>query len=323
MVFIELTALLIGIVVLAKSSSVVVENAVKLTAFFGINQLVIGLLLISVSTSLPELSVSVISASANESALAAGNVFGSNIANILLILGLGAFIYGFKVKKHDLKEIALVLLLTTAISAYIIFNSVVRNQALGLTEGLILLLLFIGYLAYLFLGKQKEINGSVKKEVITKKEALVAFLYFGAAIIAVLISSGIVVEYAIKIANIFSLAESFIGATLIAIGTSLPELSVDLQAIRKKQFGLALGDAIGSNMINLTLVLGTAAVINPISVAIPIFIAALLFAVFANMLLLYFAATNDTVKKNQGVVMLATYGIYLITIFYLQIGKIV
>ncbi len=324
MAFVELSILLIGIIVLAKSSSVVVENALKLSKFFGISQLAVGLLLISVSTSLPELSVSVISASANESALAAGNVFGSNIANILLILGLGAFIYGFKVKKHDLKEIALVLLLTTAISTYIIFNSVVRNQALGLTEGLILLLMFIGYLAYLFLGKQRSADAEVSKsEVITKKEALVAFLYFGASIVAVLISSGLVVEYAVKIANIFSLAESFIGATLIAIGTSLPELSVDLQAIRKKQFGLALGDAIGSNMINLTLVLGTAAVISPISVAIPIFIAALLFAVFANMLLLYFAATNEIVRKNQGIVMLTTYGVYLITIFYLQLGKIV
>lgn len=321
--FVEAGVLLVGLAILAKSSSAVVENALKLSKFFGISQLAIGFLLVSISTSLPELSVSVISASAGESALAAGNVFGSNIANILLILGLGAFLYGFKVKRHELKEIALILLVTTIISSYIIFNSSIRGQALGLTEGVILLLLFVGYAGYVFLRKKNVTKEELPKEVITKKQALTAFLYFCGAIILVLISSGIVVEHAVKLAKILSLAESFIGATLIAVGTSLPELSVDLQAIRKKQYGLALGDAIGSNMTNLTLVLGTAAVISSISVAIPIFIAALLFAVFANMLLLYFAATNETLKRNQGALMLVTYAIYLVTIFYLQLGKIV
>lgn len=320
--FIELGALIIGVLILAKSSSTVVENAFKLSKFFGISQLAIRFLLISISTSLPELSVSVISASAGNGAIAAGNVFGSNIANILLILGLGAFLYGFKVKKPDLKEIAIVLLITTIISGYIIFSSTIRKQALGLAEGAILLLVFVAYLAYVFLRKKQTTNeGPV--EVITKKQALVAFLYFSISIILVLISSGIVVDNAIKIAAILHLAESFIGATIIAIGTSLPELSIDLQAIRKKQYGLALGDAIGSNMTNLTLVLGTAAVIGSITVAIPIFIAALLFAVIANMLLLYFAATNENLKKNQGAIMLITYLIYIIAIFYLQIDKIV
>lgn len=321
--FIELGALIIGVLILAKSSSTVVENAFKLSKFFGISQLAIGFLLVSISTSLPELSVSVISASAGNGAIAAGNVFGSNIANILLILGLGAFLYGFKVKKPDLKEIAIVLLITTIISGYIIFNSTVRKQALGIAEGAVLLLVFIAYLAYIFLRKKQAAIKEGPVEVITKKQALTAFIYFSVSIIVVLISSGIVVDNAIKIANILHLAESFIGATIIAIGTSLPELSIDLQAIRKKQYGLALGDAIGSNMTNLTLVLGTAAVIGSITVAIPVFIAALLFAVIANMLLLYFAATNENLKKNQGALMLITYIIYIISIFYLQIGKIV
>jgi cation:H+ antiporter len=126
------------------------------------------------------------------------------------------------------------------------------------------------------------------------------------------------VDSSVKLARTLGIAESFIGATIIAIGTSLPELSVDLQAIRKKHYGLALGDAIGSNMANLTLVLGTAAVINPIHVQIPIFISALLFAVIANTVLLYAAAVHRKIDKSGGLVFLAMYAIYLVTIFFLQ-----
>src|SRR3989338_8459324 len=139
MALIEVILLLISLAVLAKSSSIVVENAVKLSKFFGISQLAVGFLLLSVSTSLPELSVSVISSAAGNGAIAAGNVFGSNIANILLILGAGAFLYGLTIRKETLKDISIILVLTTVISLYIIFNSSIRGQALGALEGIILL----------------------------------------------------------------------------------------------------------------------------------------------------------------------------------------
>lgn len=319
MVLVEAIILLVSLAILAKSSSVVVENAVKLSKFFGISQLAVGFLLLSVSTSLPELSVSVISSTAAKGAIAAGNVFGSNIANILLILGAGAFLYGLKIRKETLKDIALILVLTTVISLYIIFNSSIRGQALGALEGIILLLLFIGYVVYVLRTKPIKENGINN---VTKKEALYAFLYFSAAITIVLISSSFVVDSAVKLAKILNIAESFIGATIIAIGTSLPELSIDLQAIRKKHFGLALGDAIGSNMVNLTLVLGTAAIISPIHIILPVFIAALLFAVLANIVLLYFAAVNKQLNKFGGALFLLIYAFYIIVIFYLQFHEI-
>ena len=129
MVLFELAILLISVIILSKSSSLVVDNAVKLAAFFGISQIAIGFLLISISTSLPELSVSVVSSTMGEGAIAAGNVFGSNIANILLILGLGAFLYGFKISNSNLKDIGLVLLLTTVISVYILFSSSIQGKS--------------------------------------------------------------------------------------------------------------------------------------------------------------------------------------------------
>ncbi len=317
MVVVEAITLLISLVILAKSSSLVVEKALVLSRFFGISQLAVGFLLISVSTSLPELSVSIISSTVGEGALAAGNVFGSNIANILLVLGIGAFLYGFKVNKLSLKDIALVLVVTTIISAYMIFAGTVNRQVLGIVEGLILLLLFLGYAWYVLSNKVQSENGEA---VISKREALNGFLFFAAGIIVVLVSAGLVVESGIKIARLFNLAESFIGATFIAIGTSLPELSIDLQAIRKKHYGMALGDAIGSNMVNLTLVLGAAAIINPITVTLPIFIAALLFAIVSNVILLYVASVKKWVGRTTGVAFLLLYLVYLASIFYLQLA---
>jgi cation:H+ antiporter len=111
MAFAEIIILVISVLILSRSSIVVVENASKLARFFGVSQLAIGILLVAVSTSIPELAVSVVSSSANQGAIAAGNVFGSNIANILVILGAGAFLYGFRVGRQNLPDIALVLLL--------------------------------------------------------------------------------------------------------------------------------------------------------------------------------------------------------------------
>ncbi len=316
--FIELLVLFVSLFVLSKSSSYVVDSLVKISVFFGINQLSIGFILLAVSTSIPELSVSFLSSSQGNGALAAGNVFGSNTANILLILGAGAFLYGFKCKKVDLKNVGIVLVATTVISLYIIFNNLFEAKTLGFAEGMLLLVIFVLY-AWYMVSKKKLHDGQQKiTGVISKKDALYAFLVFLVGIFAVIFSSHYVVDSAVSLSKILGLAESFIGATLVALGTSLPELSIDLQAIRKKQYGLALGDAIGSNMVNLTLVLGTAAVLNPITVTLPVFFAALLFAVLANMLLFYASAVDQKMHRVGGAIFLILYVIYLISIAQLQ-----
>jgi len=312
----EIFTLIISILVLSRAASVVVDNASKLARFFKVSTLAIGLLLVSVSTSLPELSVSVMSSVAGEGAIAAGNVFGSNIANILLILGLAAALYGFKVRRDILPDIAIVLLATTIISTYIIYKSSVEGSALSFYEGALLLLVFAWY-ANRVLSKKKIEEKAVASNM-SMRDGLNAFLFFGAGVGIVIISSSFVVDSAVALAKIAGLAESFIGATVIAIGTSLPELSVDLAAIRKKQYGLALGDALGSNMANLTLVLGTAAIISPIVVQLKVFAVALLFAVVANMVFLYIAVVKKEFGRREGIAMVALYAIYIIAIFYLQ-----
>lgn len=320
MAIMELLTLIVSVAVLAKSSSLVVDNASRLAKFFGVGQLAIGMLLVAVSTSLPELSVSVVSSAAGEGAIAAGNVFGSNIANILLILGAGAFLFGFRVSRDVLVDVALVLLMTTLISAYIIMHSDIFGNALGTFEG-VALLLIAGWYSLSILRK-KRVDEGEKAEKVTKQQGFQSFLIFGAGIVVVIISASFVVDSAVKLADMLSLSKSFIGATLIAIGTSLPELSIDLQAIRKKQYSLALGDAIGSNMINLTLVLGVAAAINPIIVRLDVFIAALLFAVVANIVFFYFAVVKKAFGRKEGITMGLIYVLYIVIIFYLQFGNV-
>lgn len=319
MVVFELAALLVSVAILSKAAEVVVDNITILASFFRIDHVAIGFLLLAVSTSLPELSVSVVSASHGSGSIAAGNVFGSNIANIFIVLGIGAFMYGMRIGKSELRDIGLVLLLTTVISAYIVFSSTVQQRALNFFEGAVLLGLFAAY-AYNAVKSGKGYNCPECKT--DRKAALHAFLLFCGSIVAVIISSGFVVEYAVSLASEMGLAQSFIGSTIIAIGTSLPEISTGLHAIRKRKYGMALGNAVGSNMANLTLVLGTASVLSPIHVQLPVFIAALLFAVVANMLLLYVAAVNRGIRRTGGALFLILYAVFLASIFALQIGEI-
>jgi len=135
-------------------------------------------------------------------------------------------------------------------------------------------------------------------------------------------ASTIVVDNLVKLSKFFGISKIAIGFILLAVSTSLPELSIDLQAIRKRHYGIALGDAIGSNMANITLVLGVAAVINPISVLLPVFIAALLFAIVANVVLFYVAAVKGRLERTGGFLFLLIYAVYIITIFFLQVGEL-
>lgn len=316
----ELGILLFSIAVLSKASEMVITSSVRLSRFFNISQVAVGFLMVAVATSLPELSVSVTSSLAGEGAISAGNVFGSNIANILVILGAGAFLYGMKINRSSLNDIAAVLLLTTLISIYIIYGASVSVAPLGMPEGLVLLLLFAVYVWWV-LKRKKSFNGSSKSSI-TKKQALHSFLQFGVGIFLVIVSSAFAVDAAVTLAVSLGLAQSFIGATLIAMGTSLPELSTALQALRKKHYGLVLGNAVGSNMANITVVLGVASSINPISLQLPIFIAALLFAIVANTVLFYSAAVNRGIGKFGGAAYLLIYVLYLTVIFGLQATEV-
>ncbi|MEW5996619.1 MAG: sodium:calcium antiporter [Candidatus Micrarchaeota archaeon] len=309
----ELAILVASLIILAKSANLVTDKAVVLSEFFGISQMAIGFLLIAGSTSLPELSVSVVASAMGQGAVSAGNVFGSNIADIFLVLGLCAFFYRLALKREDAVEVGGVLLATTVITLYFVYSAfVLGSPVIDRWEGAILLLAFAAYIYYALKRKKLPSNNG---NSVAKSDALRAFVLFCAGIALVLVSSGIAVDSAVKLSELAGISRSFIGATIIAIGTSLPELSVELSAVRKKRYGLALGDAIGSTVVNITLVLGTASLLNPIAIMAPAsFLTVLLFAILANAVFFYATVTRKKMGKAAGIAFLLLYALYLFTL---------
>ncbi len=310
MVFFDLGVLIISLLILAKSSEKVIESAIKLAGYFKIGQLAVGFLLLAVSTSLPELTVSVMAASQGAASITVGNVFGSNIADVLLVLGSVAAIYGIRTRQGEWGEAAFILLVVSVITM-----TVIVLEGLDAYTGALLICMFILFVWYL-LRRKKAIE--MMGNGITKVEALHAFLFFSVGIVFVMVSSGFVVESAIKLADGLNLAKSFIGATIIAIGTSLPELAIDLQAIKRKAYALAIGDAIGSTMVNLTLVMGVAALIKPIAFTKEIVYTLGVFSVLANGLLLFLIFRSRPLTRNHGIVMLFLFLVYLLVLYGVQ-----
>ncbi|MEW6328585.1 MAG: sodium:calcium antiporter [Candidatus Micrarchaeota archaeon] len=305
----QFTILFIFLFVLARSSQFVVSSAVKLAHFFRIGEATVGFILLSVSTSLPELSISIISSSANESALAVGNAIGSNIADICVVLGISAFFGAIYVRGKEMLKISQIIVATSLIVIILMMTT-----KLDRLDGLILLLVFVFYIY--FLWKEKiaiEMRGAV-----TRSEALNAFLFFGVGVAGVIISSGFVVDSAIKIADALNLARSFIGATLVAMGTSLPELAISATAVARRHASLALGDAVGACMINLTLVLGVAALINPPNINMSMFNVLAGFLLITNIVFWYIVQTKKKLTREHGALLLLIYACFLGAMLWVQ-----
>jgi cation:H+ antiporter len=266
----------VALLFLFKSSEVVVENSIKIARILRISRFAVGFILVALATSLPELFVSVISALENNTGIAVGNVIGSNIANIALVLGLTSFFGVLSVKKEWLTENIFFLFAISLIPLMLL-----NQGTVGLFGGLILVGFFIFYVANLM----RERAGFEPWQNAGLRHKLKVYLYFFAAIAVLIISAKFVVDSAVTIASILAVPPGYIGLTIIAIGTSLPELSVTIMAARKKYATLALGHIIGSCIANLTLVLGAAAIINPLVVDLTLFNSASIFLVGLSMFL--------------------------------------
>ena len=269
----QYSLLIVGFVMLIKGADWFVDGASMIAKKFGIPQIVIGLTIVAFGTSAPEAAISITSAVNNSAGLAIGNVLGSNIMNVLLILGLCAAVTPLAVQKNTLYiEIPFV----TVITAALMIMGVVGNQ-LGWIDGLLLWALFIIFFAYLIILSKKdknaipaleetpdsdendEKNGEKKSVEIAK---MLGKLAVGIAL--VILGSQAVVNGAKTIASGLGMSESLIGLTIVAFGTSLPELVTSLSAAKKGEADLAIGNIVGSNIFNILFVLGTSALISPI-----------------------------------------------------------
>ncbi|MEM7820904.1 MAG: hypothetical protein QW751_01735 [Candidatus Aenigmatarchaeota archaeon] len=302
--FMTLNVFVVSLVLLVLTSQAAIKYSVRFAKLTGISQLAIGFLLLAVATSLPELSIAVLSSLYGEGLLSVGNVLGANISNLLLIFGVLALIRNFAIKKEQYGQVLRAVTVTTLI-AFVAYLLGFINMIFGLT---LLVMFFIFSWTIMRSGYSTD---RTKPDSSAQTVAKTGAIVLGCVTLVVL-SGRLVTDAAITIAGELGVGESLIGATILAIGTTLPELSVNIAAIRRGAIGLAVGDSIGSIITNLTLVLGTAATINSITLG-PVERAVAL-AFIGTALLFLFLSARATFNRRLGLILLGLYALYIIGI---------
>lgn len=306
-IVIQVVLLVLGFVMLVKGADFFVDGASGIAKRFGIPELVIGLTIVAMGTSAPEAAVSITGACKGNADISVGNVVGSNIMNILVILGLAATIVTISLAKSTVTyEIPYMILIS------VLFLVLGLDGTLGRLDGVIL---WAGLIVYLFYLLRMTKNNQEKTEE-TKAEQLplwkaCIFTILGLAMI--IFGSDFAVDAASELARIFGLSERFIGLTIVALGTSLPELFTSVSAAKKGNADIAIGNIVGSNLFNILFVIGTSALIIPVPFAAN-FRADAFFAIGAAILLFACTFKSKKLERWSGVLMLLGYVGYFIYI---------
>lgn len=294
----EYLLLLIGFVLLIKGADFFVDGSSSLARIMKVPSVIIGLTIVAMGTSAPEASVSVNAALAGSNDIAISNVIGSNLFNGLVVVGVCAFMAGFKTNPEILKRDMPLNIIVTAILCIMLLDRHINH-----IEGIILLISMAVYIAVMVISALKNRETADECKILSLTKSLI-FIIGG--LIAVIFGGTLVVDNACLIAKDFGVSENFIGLTIIAIGTSLPELVTSITATRKGDSGLALGNAIGSNLFNILFILGMSATICPLNVLSESIIDCIILLVSA-VILYVFARTKKTMNRWEGIVCVFLY----------------
>lgn len=320
--FLNLFLIIIGFLVLIKSASWLVSSSANLANKVGVSALVIGLTIVAFGTSAPELVVNIISSTKGANQLVFGNIVGSNIANILLVVGLGALMYPLLIKSQTLfKEIPLMIL--GGLALIILAGDVIFKQSshniIDLGDGLILLLLF-GVFVYYIINVALQERHIVEKEFakqIIDQNPLLSIVLILISCFGFYLGGYLVVNNSIDLATLLGVSQKLIGITIVAIGTSLPELTVVIVASLKKHADIAIGGIVGSNIFNTLFIFGISAVIAPVTLNVPIRFD-LTVMIIAFLLLFLFSLTKRKIERWEGFIFLV---IYLSYMLFLILGR--
>ena len=302
--FWQILILAAGFLFLVKGADWFVEGAAGIANKLGISQLVIGLTIVAMGTSMPEAAVSITAALHQNAGISVGNVVGSNILNILIILGITAVITNVAVQRSTLiYEIPFMVVVTVI---FLIFG--ITGSKITFTEGVLFWILFLLYLAYLFLMAKKGPSQEEETNNIPVWKCIVLILIGG---ILVVKGSDFAVSSASEIARCFGMSERFIGLTIVALGTSLPELVTSVTAAKRGNAGIAIGNIVGSNIFNILFVIGTSALICPVPFENK-FIIDTAIATAAAVLLWVGSIKHKELRKSCGIIMLLCYTGYFL-----------
>lgn len=301
----EYILLIVGMFLLIKGADFFVDGSASVARRFHVPSVIIGLTIVALGTSLPEASVSINASIIGSNEIAISNIVGSNIFNTLVVVGSSALIAPFVMDSIIVKRDLYINILASLALAFFVLNGV-----LGRAEGLIFL---AGLIVFLFMLIRSALNGRVHDEDVQVLSLPKCAIFIIGGVAAIIIGGNVVVDSATVIAANFGMSDTLIGLTIVSIGTSLPELVTSVVAAKKNESGLSLGNAIGSNILNILFILGTSSTLHPILATVQNRIDAwILVAVAVFMLAL--SKISDQMSRKRGVLMIAIYVIYMIYI---------
>ena len=302
---IQILILALGFGLLVKGADLFVDGSAAMALSLGIPEIVIGLTIVAMGTSAPEAAVSITGALKGSADISIGNVIGSNIMNILLILGIASTIVSIKVKSTTVKYEMPFLVLISLVFVFLGMDGTITRA-----DGMILVLLFALYLMYMFILIKRD-DSEMEDDEIKQKSVPVCILFIVIGIALIVVGSRFAVDAACEIARQAGMSERLIGLTIVALGTSLPELFTSVTAAVRGNADLAIGNIVGSNIFNILFVIGLSSLVVPIGFQSH-FIYDALFATGCAALLFLFSFRDRLISRMNGLAMIAAYVIYFI-----------
>lgn len=306
----SIVLLVVGFVLLVKGADFFVEGSSSVAKTLKVPSLVIGMTVVAMGTSLPELSVSVTASLNNANSLAISNVVGSNLFNLIVVLGASALLCDIPVSRDVLRRDMPFSILCAILLVILGFI----GNGLGHIDGIILLAIFVGFLGVMvhsaLKARRNAAESAEEEEEIKVLPLWQSLLFIVGGAVAIKFGGDFVVNSAVTIATLLGASETLIGLTIVACGTSLPELATSMVAAKKNEMDMAVGNVVGSNVFNILLILGTAATISPVDLLTENIIDIAILVV-ASLLIMLFCKSSKKIGRKEGIIMLIAYGIFL------------
>jgi cation:H+ antiporter len=295
----------VSLLLIALLSDRVIRYVVVLSRILGLSEMAAGFILLSVTTSLPELSVSTIAAGMGEGGLSVGNVLGSNVANLTIIIGLAILLSktAIRVKAESSKELVQFLFISSIIPLFI-----VQRGSLGPVLGIVLLILFV----YFGVTVSRRPEKTRQNEPLERRATGTIWLKFAISVALIILFSKFIIDSSLDIAEFIGLPTSIIGATIVGLGTSLPELATTVQALKGKMFGMALGNLLGSCITNITLILGVSSLISFSTVNVLAVGNIMFYVLISSLSVWYMIGTGERISRRGALFLCMIYFAFIL-----------
>lgn len=307
--FLYIMLLIVGFIILIKGADIFVDGSSSIAGNFKISKMLIGLTIVAFGTSAPEFAVSVQSLLSGNGDIVLGNVIGSNILNILLIVGASSMVHALSVKNNTVKKELPTTILITTLFIVLLSDSLFDHVASTFTrsDGIVLLLFFLVFIYYLVGMVKNKVEEDSKENYMPLMKAF-AYTIFG--IVAIILGSNLVVHNASSLASLIGVSQKMISLTIIALGTSLPELVTSITATKKGEYDIAIGNVVGSNLFNLGIVIGLPVTLLGGISKINFNYIDLIVMLVSAILLFLFSLNDRKISKKEGFILLALFIIY-------------